>query len=128
VSSPNLSPRTLRTVVALCGLAIAFDGYDLVVYGTTVPSLLEEWALSPTQAGQIGSYALIGMLLGALLVGTVTDTFGRRKTLIGSVTWFSVFTGLCAMAPSPDVFGALRFVAGIGLGGLMPVACALILE
>jgi AAHS family benzoate transporter-like MFS transporter len=115
-------------VVALCGLAIAFDGYDLVVYGTTVPSLLEEWAISPTQAGQIGSYALIGMLLGALLVGTVTDTLGRRKTLIGCMTWFSVFTGLCAVAPSPEVFGALRFVAGIGLGGLMPVACALILE
>jgi len=68
------------------------------------------------------------MLVGALLVGTITDTLGRRKTLIGSVTWFSVFTGLCALAPSPEVFGTLRFIAGIGLGGLMPIACALILE
>jgi len=124
----NISRRTLGLVVGLCGLAIAFDGYDLVVYGTTIPSLLEEWQIGPAEAGRIGGYALIGMLVGALLVGTITDLYGRRKTLIGSVTWFSVFTALCAAAPSPEVFGVLRFLGGIGLGGLMPIACALIIE
>ncbi|MFD9741840.1 MFS transporter [Umezawaea sp. NPDC059074] len=124
----NISRRALGLVVGLCGLAIAFDGYDLVVYGTTIPSLLKEWQIGPAEAGRIGGYALIGMLVGALLVGTITDLYGRRKTLIGSVTWFSVFTALCAAAPSPEVFGALRFLGGIGLGGLMPIACALIIE
>lgn len=121
-------PRTLWTVVALCGASIAFDGYDLVVYGTTVPSLLAEWQIGPAEAGRLGSYALIGMLFGALLVGTIADSIGRRRTMIACVTWFSVFTALCAFAPSPEVFGALRLIAGIGLGGLMPTAAALVVE
>jgi MFS transporter, AAHS family, benzoate transport protein len=121
-------PRTLWTVVALCGASIAFDGYDLVVYGTTVPSLLAEWQIGPAEAGRIGSYALIGMLIGALVIGTLADSIGRRRTMIACVTWFSVFTALCAFAPSPEMFGALRLIAGIGLGGLMPTAAALVVE
>lgn len=123
--TPN---KTLWTVVALCGLSVAFDGYDLVVFGTTVPSLLAEWQIGPAEAGRIGSYALIGMLIGALLIGTVTDWLGRRWTMIACVTWFSALTALCAFAPSPEIFGLLRFLSGIGLGGLMPTAAALVVE
>jgi AAHS family benzoate transporter-like MFS transporter len=112
----------------VCSLAITFDGYDLVVYGTTIPSLLEEWEIDTAQAGAIGSVTLMGMLVGALLVGTVADRLGRRRALLGSLIWFSLFMGLCAFAPSPEVFGALRFLCGIGLGGLMPTVAALVIE
>jgi MFS transporter, AAHS family, benzoate transport protein len=114
----------------LCGLAVMFDGYDLIVYGTVVPALLqyEPWGLTPERVGVIGSYAVFGMLVGALTAGTVTDIIGRRKALLICVTWFSLFTSLCAIAPSPEMFGLLRFLAGIGLGGLIPVATALTLE
>jgi AAHS family benzoate transporter-like MFS transporter len=114
----------------LCGFAVGFDGYDLIVYGTVVPALLEyqPWALSPERVGVIGSYAIIGMLIGALLAGTVTDIIGRRKALLVCVTWFSIFTAACGIAPSPELFGLFRFLAGIGLGGLIPVATALTLE
>ncbi len=117
-------------VPALCGFAVGFDGYDLIVYGTVVPALLEyqPWALSPERVGVIGSYAIIGMLIGALLAGTVTDIIGRRKALLVCVTWFSIFTAACGIAPSPELFGLFRFLAGIGLGGLIPVATALTLE
>jgi AAHS family benzoate transporter-like MFS transporter len=76
----------------------------------------------------IGSYAVIGMLFGALLAGSVTDIIGRRRALLICVTWFSVFTAACGLAPSPEMFGLFRFLAGIGLGGLIPVATALTLE
>lgn len=122
------SRASLRLIVAICGLSIAFDGYDLTVYGTTVPSLLKEWDIGAAQAGTIGSYALVGMLIGALVVGTVTDVFGRRRVLLGCITWFSVLMALCALAPSPEVFGGLRFLAGLGLGGVMPTASALVIE
>jgi MFS transporter, AAHS family, benzoate transport protein len=117
-------------VPVLCGLAVGFDGYDLIVYGTVVPALLEyqAWGLSPERVGVIGSYAIIGMLFGALLAGTVTDIIGRRRALLISLSWFSLFTALCGIAPSPELFGLFRFLAGIGLGGLIPVATALTLE
>ena len=60
-------PRAVAAV-ALCFGAIVFDGYDLIVYGSALPALLayEPWALTPAQAGAIGSYALFGMFLGAI--------------------------------------------------------------
>ncbi|MFJ3812542.1 MFS transporter [Streptomyces sp. NPDC090073] len=120
--------QSLWMIVGLCGLSVAFDGYDLVVYGTTVPALLREWQISASEAGTLGSLALVGMLVGALLVGTLTDILGRRKMLLLCLTWFSVFMALCATAPSPEWFGAFRLLGGLGLGGLLPTAAALVIE
>ncbi len=90
-------------VPVLCGLAVGFDGYDLIVYGAVLPALLEyePWGLSPERAGVIGSYAVIGMLFGALIAGTVTDIIGRRWALLICVSWFSIFTAraLCRTPP-----------------------------
>ncbi|MGY1841463.1 MULTISPECIES: MFS transporter [unclassified Modestobacter] len=122
--------RSARFVVLICFTTIVFDGYDLVVYGTTVPALLayEPWGLTPAQAGAIGSYALVGMLIGALVSGALTDVLGRRKVMLASVTWFSVAMALTAAAPNAEIFGFLRFVAGLGLGGVVPTAIALTVE
>ncbi len=130
VARGRTASSAIWLVPALCGFAVGFDGYDLIVYGTVVPALLEyqPWGLSPERVGVIGSYAIIGMLIGALLAGTVTDIIGRRKALLICVTWFSIFTAACGIAPSPELFGLFRFLAGIGLGGLIPVATALTLE
>jgi MFS family permease len=68
------------------------------------------------------------MMIGALGIGTLTDVIGRRQAILISVVVFSVFTGLCALAPSPAIFGALRFLAGLGLGGLIPTAATLVSE
>lgn len=117
-------------VVALCWVTIVFDGYDLNVYGAVVPSLLENsgWGLTPVEAGAIGSYAFFGMLLGALLVGTVTDVIGRKKALIICIVWYSIAMGLCALAPTPEFLSLMRFIAGLGLGGVLPTATALTTE
>ena len=114
----------------MCWVAVALDGFDLVVLGAVTPALLEyePWGLTPPQVGAITSYGLLGMMIGALGIGTLTDVIGRRKAILISVVVFSVFTGLCALAPSPAIFGALRFLAGLGLGGLIPTAAALVSE
>ena len=125
---PGRRPAWL--VIALCWLIVVFDGYDLIVYGATLPSLLAEpgWNLTPATAGTIGSLAFAGMLVGALGAGNLADRLGRRRTILASVAWFTLFTGLSGLAPNAFVFGLLRFVAGVGLGGLVPSANALTAE
>jgi len=122
--------RSPSFVVLICFVSIVFDGYDLVVYGATIPPILahREWAVTPEQAGAIGSYALMGMLIGTLTVGAITDILGRRKIMLFSITWFSAAMGLSALSTSPEMLGVLRFVAGLGLGGVVPTAIALTVE
>jgi AAHS family benzoate transporter-like MFS transporter len=126
--SPPVRPRkSAAAVIFLCFLAIVFDGYDLVVYGAIVPKLLayEPWGLTPVQTGAIGSYALAGMFIGAILIGYLTDVVGRRKVMMVSIAAFSVRCRT-AWAPTPE----LRFVRfwGLGLGGVIPTAIALTVE
>ncbi len=122
--------KSAAVVILLCFVAIVFDGYDLVVYGAIVPALLkyEAWALTPVQTGAYGSYALAGMFIGAILVGYLTDVVGRRKVLLVSITMFSLLMVASALAPSPGLFGLFRFLAGLGLGGVIPTAIAMTVE
>lgn len=117
-------------VLALCFVAIVFDGFDLVVYGAVVPDLLQhdDWSLTPVDEGHIGSYALVGMLFGAMLIGYLTDIVGRRAVMIASVSSFSLMMLASAVAPSAELFGLFRVLAGLGLGGVIPTAIALTVE
>ena len=80
--------RTVLWVVGLATLGLIFDGYDLVVYGTVVSTFLrnpnELGTVTPEIAGALGSYALIGVLVGTLLAGTVGDILGRRKVMLAA--------------------------------------------
>ena len=109
-------------------LLMLFDGYDLVVYGAVVPTLMEEWGISAVQAGMYGSYALFGMMFGALIFGTLADKIGRKKIIMICVSIFSLFMLLAALAPTPEIFGLFRFITGLGLGGMMPNVIGLISE
>lgn len=117
-------------LVALGFCAIVFDGYDLIVYGSAVPALLAypEWELTAPQTGAIASYALLGMFAGAIVAGMLADRLGRKHTFIGSLTWFSVMMIGVALAPTPELLGLGRFLAGLGFGAIAPVAIALIVE
>lgn len=123
-------PSGCRWVVPLCWAAVLLDGFDLVVLGTVLPVLLQlkVWDLDPDGAAMLSTVGLIGMAIGAMTVGTVTDVIGRRKALLLAVLEFSLFTLLCAFAPSAFVFGLFRFLAGLGLGGCLPTAIALVTE
>ncbi|MGW5570341.1 MFS transporter [Nocardia thailandica] len=125
-------PRTRSglVVVLLCFLTIVADGYDLIVYGATVPSLLDEpgWGMSTATAGLIGSWTLVGLMVGFLVAGPLTDRIGRRRIMMIGVAWFSLGCAICALAVSPETLGAARFFTGIGLGGVVPSAVALTME
>jgi AAHS family benzoate transporter-like MFS transporter len=122
--------RHARWVAPLAWSAVALEGYDLVVLGVVLSPMLRDgvWGLTPATGAVISSVGLVGVMVGALTIGAVTDIIGRRRTMLLTVIGFSVFTLLCAVAPNPWVFGLLRFLAGLGLGGVLPVAIALVNE
>ena len=123
---------TVLWVVGLATLGLIFDGYDLVVYGTVVSTFLrnpnEIGPVTPQAAGALGSYALIGVLVGALLAGTVGDILGRRKVMLTAYAWFAVGMGATAMTHTSEMFGLLRFITGLGVGALVATTGALVNE
>ncbi len=124
--------RSVLWIVTLAAIAIVFDGYDLVVYGTVLPTLLDDptqlGQLSPGTAGALGSYALIGMMIGAFIAGTFGDRVGRRRMMLMNIVWFSVGMGATALAHNVVTFGALRCLTGVGIGGLVATVGALVAE
>jgi AAHS family benzoate transporter-like MFS transporter len=130
--SEDVNPRARYAgwVAPLCWIAVALEGFDLVVLGVVLPSLLkyDDWGLNPNSASVISVIGLVGVMIGALAAGTISDLIGRRKAMLWTVISFSVLTLLCAFAPNPMIFGLLRLLAGLGLGGVLPTALALINE
>lgn len=117
-------------IYVLCWLCLVADGYDLMSYGATLPSLIGHppFDLTVAQGGHIASLALAGMLVGSLVAGTLTDLLGRRRIFIISVTVFSVGMLLTAVSTSIGQFLTFRTITGFGVGGLMPTAVALASE
>lgn len=124
--------RTVVWVVSLAMLGLIFDGYDLVVYGACVSTFLRDpsqlGVVTPAIAGSLGSYALFGVLVGALLAGSVGDILGRRKVMLFSYAWFSVGMGITAMMSTVAGFGVMRFITGLGVGALVATTGALVSE
>lgn len=109
-------------------LLVMFDGYDVAVYGSIVPALMHDWKIGPVEAGAIGSYSLFGMLFGAIVFGMLADRWGRKRVVFLTVLIFSAFTALSGFAAGPATFSAFRFIAGLGLGGILPNAIALLTD
>jgi AAHS family benzoate transporter-like MFS transporter len=135
IKSTSAEARRLRTVtwiVALATIGLVFDGYDLVVYGAVVSTFLRDAShignVTPAIAGLLGSYALIGVMAGALLAGAVGDLIGRRKVMLIAYAWFSVGMALTAMSTTTAAFGWLRFATGLGIGSLVATTAALVAE
>lgn len=117
-----------KSLVFWCFLLIVFDVYDLVVFGVVLPVLMEEWKLSPVEAGALGSYALFGMMFGAILFGSLSNRIGYKRCIVICMLTFTSLSFLITFSKGPTSFGIMRFIAGLGIGGLMPNAVALMTE
>ncbi|MEJ1200327.1 MULTISPECIES: MFS transporter [unclassified Streptomyces] len=116
--------------VILCWITVLLEGYDLVVLGAIIPTLLKTHHLGMTagDATTIATLSLVGVAIGAVCVGPLADRLGRRRLLIGSVVLFSLFTIVVPLANSVAMFAALRLIAGLGLGACMPVSLTMMAE
>jgi len=115
-------------VLFWCALIIIFDGYDLAVAGIALPSIMKQMGVQATQAGFMVSSALFGMMLGAISLGTIADRIGRRWAIVICIVLFSVFTAAAGLTSDPVSFSITRFLAGLGIGGVMPNVVAQMTE
>ena len=115
-----------RWPVWLCWLAMVLDGFDLVVLGTVIPTLIKSQELGFDAVGATfaATISLVGVGLGALFIAPLSDRLGRRNLLVACVTWFSIFTIAVVFAPNVALFSTFRLLAGLGLGACLPAALA----
>lgn len=117
-----------KLLVFWCSIIMLFDGYDLVIYGSVLPHLMIEWALSPQTAGLLGAASLMGMMIGAVTLGMAADKFGRKNIIIYCVILASIAVALNGFAHNTQTFFICRLFTGIGLGGAVPNLVTIIKE
>jgi AAHS family 4-hydroxybenzoate transporter-like MFS transporter len=112
----------------LCFLIITTDGIDVAIMGFLAPSITKEWGISKAAFGVVMSAAPVGLAIGALLIGPLSDRYGRKRLLMVAVAWFGLFSVLCSQASDVVSLSALRFLTGLGLGAAMPNTTTLLSE
>lgn len=108
----------------LCWVVVMLEGFELVVLGAVIPTLLSTGHLGFTAeaATAVATLSLVGVGLGAAGVGFLADHVGRRAAILACVVVFSIFTVLVPFAPSVLWFAVFRLIAGMGLGAVLPTA------
>lgn len=107
-----------------CVLILIIDGYDLAVVGAALPAIMQDMNVDPTSAGIMAGSALLGTMLGAIFLGTLADRIGRPRMIAICVALFSIFTAVAGLTDDPVSFSIARFIAGLGIGGVLPVCTA----
>ncbi|MFM1650656.1 MFS transporter [Brevibacillus sp. B_LB10_24] len=119
---------SFRRIFVVAGLSWVFDAMDVGLISFIAAALMGEWQLTPQETGWIGSVNAIGMMIGAIVAGSLADRIGRNKVLMFTVLLFSIASGASALAPTFAVLLVLRFFIGLGLGGELPVASTLVAD
>ncbi|MET0450981.1 MAG: aromatic acid/H+ symport family MFS transporter [Mycobacterium sp.] len=116
-----------KTAIAICTLVTVMEGYNLIVYGAVVPSLLADpsMGITPAAAGLVGSMVYVGMLIGAFSAGVLGDRIGRQRVLIVAIALFLLGAVAAAMSVNAQTLSAARILAGLGVGGAVTTALAL---
>jgi AAHS family 4-hydroxybenzoate transporter-like MFS transporter len=101
-------------------LTMFADGFDLNSLGFTAPELTRMWGVERSAMGPVLSANLYGIFLGAPILGWLGDRFGRRPLIIAGTLLYGVMTLLMSFSSTMTEMIVLRFIAGVGIGGIMP--------
>jgi MFS family permease len=115
-------------VLAAGFLSYAFDAMDFMVLSLALAAITSDWHLTLGQAGLLGTAGMLGVGLSSVLTGWYSDNYGRRRALLLSVATFAIFTASIAVSRGWSDAMILRFISGLGLGGVWGVVAAYINE
>ncbi|HEY3683858.1 MAG TPA: MFS transporter [Streptosporangiaceae bacterium] len=117
-----------RKVTLLSAAGMFLDGYDLAVIAVALPVLKKQWDISAGWEGALAASAVVGMLVGALVFGRLTDRLGRKKMYLIDLICFFVFAALTAVSQDLWQLLAFRFLLGVGLGADYSISSTLLAE
>jgi len=115
-------------VVGLCMFFNMLDGFDITAMAIVATAVSDELQLTADRLGLIFSFALAGMMAGAMLLAPISDIIGRRKMIIASITLVGVSILFTANASSLSEFIILRFISGLGAGAMLACQATLAAE
>jgi len=115
-------------VFATCLAVALLDGLDLQTMGLAAPALMREWKVPPQAFSTVFSAAPAGMIVGALAFGRLADQIGRRRLIVAATLLFGVCTSATPLVPTIGTLAMLRFITGLGLGGVVPNLTSLVTE
>ncbi|MFY4774031.1 MFS transporter [Metabacillus sp. RGM 3146] len=126
---PDIALRRSHIWIYIVGaLGYFFDAFDVLLASYVIPLIGQEWNVAPSMLGWFATVGFLGMAVGGILFGSLGDLVGRKKAFIGTIFLYSVFSLLCAAAPNVTLLFLFRFIAGVGLGGCLPVDMAMLSE
>jgi len=117
-----------KGIMVLIGGVVVMDGFDVQAIGFVAPALTQDWHIGPGALGPVFGAGLLGMLFGSMLLSILSDRVGRRPVLVGSTVFFSLCMLATAAVESLQQLAFLRFLTGLGIGGVLANAVALASE
>jgi AAHS family 4-hydroxybenzoate transporter-like MFS transporter len=115
-------------ILGLLMFALLCDGFDLQLLAFAAPRLAKEWGIDPKELGLVSSANLLGMMFGAMFLGRLGDAFGRKRVIMYGTVLYACMSLACLLATTPLQLGVLRFLTGLGLGGVLPNVIAMSAE
>ena len=124
------SPMTKWQIsaITLCILLVSLDGFDVLSISFAAPGIAREWGIDRAALGIVLSMELIGMGVGAFILGNLADRIGRRPTILLSLVMMSVGMYLASVAPSVMTLSGIRLFTGLGIGGILASVNAMAAE
>src|SRR5438105_1415275 len=120
--------RFHKKAILVTGAAWTFVAMEILLVGFVAPTFTQIWHLNGRMQGLVNSAALAGSLCGSLVLGRLADRIGRRTIFQYAILWYAVFTAGTALAWGPWSVMTFRFLAGLGLGGLLVVDPSMLAE
>lgn len=115
-------------VVAMCIALNALDGFDVLAISFAAPGIAAEWGVDKATLGIVLSMELLGMAAGSVLIGNVADRVGRRPVILGCLTLMAAGMFAAMVASGVTMLSAIRFLTGIGIGGMISTTSAMVAE
>jgi AAHS family 4-hydroxybenzoate transporter-like MFS transporter len=115
-------------VAVWCFVLVTLDGFDNGAIGFVAPVIVKEWGIAMPAFTSVFAAGLFGLMIGALASGPLADRFGRKVVVLASTLTFAIFALATVLVQTVDQLWILRFLTGIGVGGLMPNSIALTAE